>query len=79
MANSIFPTNFTSKATPVGADLIIIADSAASNASKKATLSSVISNVGTSLIDDTATSSTKVYSSTKVAALDATQDAALTA
>lgn len=36
-----FP-NLTSKASPVGADLIMIADSAASNAVKQATISSIL-------------------------------------
>lgn len=40
-----FP-NLTSKATPVGADLVIIADSAAANALKQATVSSIQSAGG---------------------------------
>lgn len=44
--NAINFPNLTSKGTPVGADLILIADSAASNALKQATVSSIQSAGG---------------------------------
>lgn len=45
-ALSVSPTSATLKATPIAADEVLIADSAASNALKKATLGSIISAVG---------------------------------
>lgn len=79
MVNREFPTDFTTKANPVDADLLIIADSEDNNEMKKITIGSITADIGDGLITDASTSLTTTYSSTKINTDNATQDAALTA
>lgn len=74
-----FPTDITSKANPVDADILLIADSEDNNEMKKITIGSITADIGDGLITDASASLTTTYSSTKINADNATQDAALTA
>lgn len=74
-----FPTDITSKANPVDADILLIADSEDNNEMKKITIGSITQDIGDGLIVDGSASSTTTYSSTKINTDNATQDAALTA
>lgn len=74
MVNKIFPTDITSKATPVDADILLIADSADGNEMKKVTVGSMTWAIADWVINDSASSLTTTYSSTKILALDAVQD-----
>lgn len=66
MADIKFPSETNSKTTPVGADILIIADSEASNAVKDITLDNVRDNY---LKDDSTTSANKFWSSNKIQAV----------
>lgn len=78
-ADLIFPTDIPSKANPVDWDILLIADSADSNEMKQITIGSITADIWDGLIVDWSASLTTTYSSTKIAADNATQDAALTA
>lgn len=69
-----FPTDMTSKANPVDADLLIIADSEDNNEMKKITIGSITSDIGDGLIIDGSESSTTTYSSVKINDLNDAQD-----
>lgn len=67
------------KANPVDADLLVIADSQDNNEMKQITIGSITADIGDGLIVDGSASTTTTYSSTKINTDNATQDAALTA
>ena len=75
MANKTFPTDYTAKTTPIGADLLPIADTEAGNATKKVTLANVRDNF---LIDDTSTADDKLWSADKINTTKQNVDAGLT-
>ena len=63
MSDFKFPSETTTKATPVEADVLLIADSADSNSIKDVTIAEVRDDV---LIDDSSTATTKIWSASKV-------------
>lgn len=60
MANTIFPTD-TATATPVAADLVMIADVSDSNKPKDNT----IENIVLAVVDDASTLTTRIWSASK--------------
>jgi hypothetical protein len=71
MATKNFPTDFTLKSNPVDADLLIIADSEDNSEMKKITIGSITADIADGIINDSSSSITTTYSSTKIIALDA--------
>jgi hypothetical protein len=71
MATKNFPTDFTLKSNPVDADLLIIADSEDNSELKKITIGSITADIADGIINDSSSSLTTTYSSTKIIALDA--------
>lgn len=78
MTSKNFPQNYTLKANPVDADLLIIADSEASNEMKKITIGSMTADIADGIINDSSASSSTTYSSDKINTLNSTQNTALT-
>ena len=62
MVNKSFPQDFTAKTTPVDADILLIADSADSNAAKKITLTQLKTNI----INDSGTNTDETWSADKI-------------
>lgn len=73
-----FPTDMTSKANPVDADILLIADSEDNNEMKKITIGSITADIGDGLIVDASASSTTTYSSDKINTLNSAQDSTIT-
>jgi len=62
MVNKAFPQDMTAKALPVDADILIIADSADSNETKKVTLTQLKTNI----INDSSTATDETWSADKL-------------
>lgn len=74
-----FPTDITSKANPVDADILLIADSADNNEMKKITIGSITADIGDWLIVDGSESAATTYSSEKINDLNEAQNTLITA
>lgn len=72
MADVKFPSETNTKATPVQADILLIADSEDSNAIKDVTIGEVLVDA---LIDDSSTATTKLWSADKITTQLATKQA----
>ena len=66
-----FPQDLTAKTTPVDADILLIADSADSNAAKKVTMTQLKSNI----INDSSSATDETWSADKIATQLATKAA----
>jgi len=74
MPNLIFPNDIPSKANPIDADLLLIADTEDNSELKKITIGSIATDIWDDLIVDGSESATTTYSSVKINDLNDAQD-----